>query len=105
MSESLHEYVFLSLNNATNTKTGYYQWNLPAQYYSIDRGSVCYVSIADGNVFHDVASNILVRWESGATNFICSSNDTGALLKCFSYNDKNRHIVYSFYLVVDIIFQ
>lgn len=86
---NLPEYVTLACADAINSKTGYYTWNIPEPYYSKDRGTMCFVSMADGNVSYDTESNIVVRWENGNMNHICSRNDTGAFIKAFTFNSKN----------------
>lgn len=82
--EYLPEYVFLNINDATNFQTGYYRWELPAQFFTNQRGSVSYVSFANGVLGSTIDSDIVVRWENGTMNHICSSNQTGAFLGSFS---------------------
>lgn len=78
--ENIPEYLSLCSSTAT-INNNYYTWTIPFSYYSQNnRGPICYLSLSDCNIYVDYEGGIIIKYENGAQNVICSENSGGSYL-------------------------
>jgi len=70
-SLDIKDYVNLHLNASTKTGDGFYEWTIPASYYSNKYSSVCTVHVVVGSVLTEGVHNdagLYINYLNGATN-------------------------------------
>lgn len=78
--ENLPDYLYLNIIDAT-VDGNKYTWTIPYSYYGQNRrGPICYVSLADCNIYADYEGGIVIKYENGVQNMIDISNKPGAYL-------------------------